>query len=231
MKVKAFHKLTTSTDIKVIGRIYFQFNSTQIGGFVDPENTTPARRAAYQDPFGEIDQTLDLHKFQTNPRAKMTDLMSSDFFWHRCFYSPRFAELFGRFMGEKCRLLPCTVHHAGTAYDYFLMELLPSMEIIDFEASEFGIYHQIKSHYLGPVDAAINVDSFWDVFRRVRELNSVHDIKARTIALKRPVDLVHLDVDNGYYVSDRLKTAIEAEELTGFEFEPIRSELEFRGDW
>lgn len=231
MNPKTYYKLTTSTDVQVIGRIYAQFNSHQISGFIDPEKTDQARRWSYQECFGEIDQTLDLHKFKTYQGAKKTDLMSSDFFWHSCFYSPRFVKLFSNFIGEKVDFIDCTVHHRGRAYRWHLMQILSSNDVVDFERSEFGLYHSVKAHCVGPATQTITAETFWDVCRDLH--NDTDDevrLKARQVVLNKPCDLFHLDLDNGYYISKRLKDAIEAAGLTGFDFDPIRQTLQFLGD-
>ena len=232
MNPKTYFKLTTSTDVEVIGRIYAQFNSHQISGFVDPENTDHARRSSYQECFGDIDKTLDLHKFKTHPRARMTDLMSSDFFWRRCFYSPRFVKLFANFIGEQVELIDCTVHHRGRAHGWHLMQIRPSLAVVDFERSEFGLYDAMRSHYVGPVTQTVTAQTFWDVFRHVSaDTDNAVRLKARRVVLNTPCDLFHLDLDNGYYISERLRESIEAAGLTGFEFDPIPKTLQFLGDW
>ncbi|MGH1383503.1 hypothetical protein [Kordia sp.] len=231
MEKLKYYRLNNSTDENEIGFIYAQDVIYQINDFIDAENNTEKRFEAYSDFFGSINEELDLTKFKALDQANMTDLMYSRFFWHECFYSQKFTELYKNFIVENSKLIPCKVHHKKNIHDYFLMHIEETNVMVDFEKSEFAIFDDLKESFKHVYEEKVTEDSFWDISRKIiADSENKLAIKPWKIVLNKPSDLFNLELNGRFYISNRFKEAIEKEKLTGFEFSEEPLKVEFYGN-
>ncbi|WP_298420554.1 hypothetical protein [uncultured Kordia sp.] len=226
-----YYRLESSSDIEEIGDIFAK-SVYQIHDFIDPDNNTEERFEKYSDFSGCIDEELDLTKFAVMSQAKITDLLSARFFWHKCFYSADFITLSKKFTLENSKIIPCKVHHENDTYDYFLLELLRTLSIVDFEKSEFTIFDDIAEEPKYIYKDKITETTYFDVLRKIAKDSDYElTMKPTKVVLNRPSDLFFLRLDNGFYISNQFKEAIEKEKLTGFEFSERPLKFEFYKNW
>ncbi len=229
MEKLKYYKLDNSKDENEIGFIHAQ-TIYQINGFIDHENNTQKRFSAYGDIFGYIDEELDLTKFEAMNQANMTDLMYARFFWHKCFYSQKFAKLYENFSIENSKLIPCKIHHKSSVHDYYLMNLEEVKSIVNFEKSEFAIFDDFKGTFKHVFEGKVTEDSFWDILRQIAtDSKDELIIRPWKIILNKPSDLFNFELNGEVYISNRFKEAIENEKLTGFSFSEEPLKLEFYG--
>lgn len=207
-----------AVDTPETGSVYPQVHKMAPGYNFKAENSVHAlSRARKEFP----DYTPNLDYFIVDGRAKLTDLLSISVMYGGFLISKNLKELFQQFNLPLHRFYPAKVLHKKVFHDYYWMHIICDMtDFVDYPNSKFFIYYNYF-HDLGD----IKINSKVDLFQKETELIANNEGKTVTIWSKRitlnslfdkTLDLFEVgNFDSKYYVSERLKSAVEKEKLTG----------------
>jgi hypothetical protein len=172
------------------------------------------------------DRRLDFGLIELRKKAKATDFIS---FYPNAkangqfFLSKKACDLFRKFNLPKHEFVPVTIHHSGQeidSYKYLFSQCL-GYEFIDFKASSFFKGHSLDKKYI-----TVNDSTEWEHLKE-KELLSVENIVLKNVDRELDYFSVKVAVIN-FYISDRLKKAIEQEGLSGLNILPMREPFEPR---
>jgi hypothetical protein len=182
-------------------------------------------------PYWEIfdsfpDKALNMSLVDLKRNAKATDFI---FFYPNAkangeyLLSKRAADIIRKFNLPKHEFIPATVSQGGhiiDSYEYLFSSCL-GYEFIDFTASSFFKGPSMDKKYV-----AINNSSEWEYCK------DHHIIQVDNIVLKnvnKELDYFSVKVAvTDFYISERLKNAIEKEKLTGLNILPMKEPYEPR---
>jgi hypothetical protein len=178
------------------------------------------------DTFPE--QNLNVELVELKGKAKRTDFIS---FYPNAkgngefLLSKRAADIFRTFNLPRHQFFPTTIIHNGEILDSYEYLFCPCLgyEYIDFRASSFfkGLSHSFDKEYV-----TINNASEWEQYKHDGLLN-VDNIVLKGVNKDMDYFSVKVAVIN-FFISERLKTAIEQEKLKGLNILPIREPYEPR---
>lgn len=198
-----------------------------------PQSETMSKEYYHNGPFiWEADFTKELSANFLKPidsivlksSAKITDIISAAPINSLSFLviSNRFLDLLYRFdLPTELQALDTFVQHKKAKYNYKLLYIHDlGWPIINFERTEFWV-----TSIGGIKKQKIEINSLEAFFKEKEKLGHSAFIKAEKLALsyshiKTDIFRLHL-IGGGYYVSQKVKTAIEEAGLTGFRFEPV----------
>jgi len=222
-----FFEFKTSANTKVIGRRFPQISDISDANNYDRDAPNSIFKA---NLWGEVSFDLNIPSFILHGHAKRTDLVSNGgFHSHFMLFSKRLKELIETFNLPRTQTFATKVLARKSEYEYFIF-YLPAInyELIDFEQSTFCLadwrrrkkVKQIGINNLGEFQGWVKKYPYL-VKWNPTGLNVVAE-KLVFNAKKNPFDMFRfLGPVNGYFVSERLKDAIEEAGCTGMEFVPI----------
>lgn len=230
-KVNYYH-FSTSMDPNIVGDINRVEQNYQIEEFIDSENNNEERfdKYHYFDSDKHINNNLDITKFKTHDKAKMTDLMSTSFFPNKGYFASRyFVELLKGFHTEGIEILNCIISNNNKQYDYYLISTVGSEKYINIEKSTFGIFENEE------LIEEVKFSNSEELSNKSREIffekNILPDIIPLKVILTGSVDLFKSNLDMSVIISERLKNEIESKSLTGFDFHKFEMKTEFYEDF
>jgi hypothetical protein len=169
---------------------------------------------------------LDLGLIELRKKAKTTDFIS---FYPNAkangefLLSEKASDLFRKFNLPKHEFVLVTIHYSGQeidSYEYLFSQCL-GYEFIDFKASSFFKGHSLDKKYI-----TVNDSTEWEHLKE-NELINVENIVHKNIDKELDYFSVKVAVIN-FYISDRLKKAIEQEGLSGLNILPMSEPFEPR---
>jgi hypothetical protein len=163
----------------------------------------------------------NLDHFVVNGKAKLTDLLSVSTVNGGFLISKRFKKLIEKFNIAQHRFYAAKVIYKREFYEYYWIHIISNLaEFVDYPKSTFFIYYNY-SHNLGYIPIASKED-FKHQKDKIKKDNPDKTITvwADKIKLKEDfdisLDLFEIGLFNAnYYISERLKTAISAANITG----------------
>ncbi|MEP0265150.1 DUF1629 domain-containing protein [Dokdonia sp.] len=235
MKKISYYHLNHSIEPKIVGNINDSEYNTQVDNFIDPENNDENRFDLYKgfNYYEHISKKLDLTKFKTHNKAKMTDCMSTRFFSTDGFFiSDKLSKLLNRFDLENSQLLDCLITNKDQHHNYYLLSFLDAKDIFNYKKSIFGIVSGLDK-----VDKSIELkfNDSEELKNKKKELyfetNGENTITPLKIILTKNVDLFKSSIDKSILISERLKNDIEKNKITGFDFKNRKTQTEFYEDF
>lgn len=174
------------------------------------------------------DRQLNLGLVELRKKAKRTDFVS---FYPNAnangefLFSKRAADIFRKANLPEHQFVPVTMSQDGQiieSYEYFFCKCL-GYEFVDFKASSFfkGLGHSSNKEYI-----KINDGNEWERLKDTEIIN-VDNIVLKNVDRNLDYFSIKVAVIN-FFISDRLKKTIEAENLTGLNILPIREPYEPR---
>jgi len=220
-----FYKLTLSTDEKIIGRYPQSTEMVTTGDFGFNKNFN----LGYEGPIKKLNI---LPETKLEDKAVLTDIVDSCYLISPYFLivNPNLITLFIKFNLPDYEVFDSPVHHKGdiNKYQLFHIEYPSNDEVIDFSKSKFyiGERGQAPSNAIRKVD---NFKHYKKVQQHVKIEFSGKNLLCKELTLdfsKNSFDLFRLTVVPalGYFISERLKDAIEGKGFTGFDFKEIDSD-------
>lgn len=228
MKKIKFYKISYSINPKIVGQLS-SYPNTQINGFIDPGNNSTERTDKYQyNGLTYIPEGVDMHKFETDRNARITDIMSSLFFASQGFFiSSKLNEILNSFILSNVKVYETTVFHKKSILNYYFLDFIRTYDIVNFKDSIFVGDHSVPTMRSGGEE--ISVLSFEDYKEKGRLLRKEKGFAFELIPVKLSLnyssDMLQFPFSGLKYVSEQLKQKIEEEKLTGIEFE--ETEIEF----
>ena len=222
MKKVNYYKISYSVDKKITGT-----KDSQIINFIDPENNSVERTKNYSYiGLNHIDSSLDFTKFKADDKAKRTDILSSNFFSSYYIISKKFKKIIEDFTFHNIIFLDSVVTFKNSKYDYFILSIIETIDIINFSKSTFILDRLSPAlRFGGDIievtsndDYSLKSSKIWD------EKGFSYGLIPTKIILNYMSDLVKLPFGITL-MSEKLKQKIEEEKLTGVVFEEI--DIEF----
>ena len=221
-----FFKFTLSTDPKVIGRRFPQISDIENRFEYDRD----APNSIYKsNRWGEVTSNLNIPNYILHGHAKRTDILShtSQFL----LISKNLNELIEEFKLPNKQVFETSVLARGEKYSYSLFYLPDNCyQYIDFSRSTFALVPFGRPvPELFPEINSLEVFEAWiDKYRYLIKSNP-HRLKIIVDKLVFNVDKIPFDMfriigplpPTSYFVSERLKNAIEEKGFTGMEFTPL----------
>lgn len=235
MKKVNYYHFSPSIEPKIIGNINDSEYNTQVDNFVDPENNDENRFDLYKgfNYYEHISKELDLTKFKTHNKTKMTDSMSTRFFSTDGFFiSNKLSKLLNGFNLENNQLLDCVITNNDQKHNYYLLSFLDAKDIFDYKKSTFGIVSDLDKI---DKDVELKFNNFEELKNKKKELyfetNGESRVAPLKITLTKKIDLFKSSLDKSILVSERLKNDIEKNKITGFDFKNRKTQTEFYEDF
>ena len=222
MKKVNYYKISYSVDKKITGT-----KDSQIINFIDPENNSVERTKNYSYiGLNHIDSSLDFTKFKADDKAKRTDILSSNFFSSYYIISKKFKKIIEDFTFHNIIFLDSVVTFKNSKYDYFILSIIETIDIINFSKSTFILDRLSPAlRFGGDIievtsndDYSLKSSKIWD------EKGFSYGLIPTKIILNYMSDLVKLPFGITL-ISEELKQKIEEEKLTGVVFE--ETDIEF----
>ncbi|UUC47167.1 imm11 family protein [Flavobacterium cerinum] len=222
MKKVNYYKINYSVDKKITGA-----KDSQIINFIDPENNSVERTKKYSYiGLDHVDSSLDFTKFKADDKAKVTDILSSNFFSSYYIISEKFKKIIEDFTFHNVRFLDSVVTFKNNKYNYFILSIIERIDIVDFSKSTL-ILDRVSPmlRFGGDIievtsseDYSLKSAKIWD------EKGFGYGLIPTQIVLNYRSDLVKLPFGITL-ISEELKQKIEEEKLTGIVFEKTESEF------
>lgn len=216
-----YHRLRATTETAVAG------HWPQITDLKDATRDDIAAYDAFQSAEDVPAPLPRAHGFELHPRAKLTDLLSSRFMrmdvglW----VSDRFKNVLDGFDLAHVRSCAMTFAERSDVEAYHILYVAPAVDVVGFSDSKYSetnILDQVE----GPERTFGSADELTETARELVRTSGRNLVPVDLRLLKAP-DLFRLPRDfGGLHISDRLKDALEAAELTGLYIEA--SEVRFR---
>lgn len=178
----------------------------------------------FKDSFPDYVPALD--GIMLAGSAKLTDFVSSPFSADLFIISERVKQIFEQYNLCPHRFYPLGLYKRKVKYDYYLFHIVSNcIDCVDFRKTSFMEYDLFSKKKFA--DAFVNSKA--DLYQQKSIIKKEKGI-SRTIWGERIVMNEHFDkeldffsigiIDGGTYISERLKNAIEANGLTGWDFTP-----------
>lgn len=173
--------------------------------------------------------------FQLEEKAKATDLINnynSIGARNKLIISDRLKNIIENYRYKGLEFFQTFVFHKQESYNYWITT--PNhyqMEIIDYKKSEIWV---MKGGWK-KLEKTNNINSSTIFFQKKQEYRNgykndktPHGLTIERVCFKKNIDLDFFSLigANGYFVSERLKSSIEAENCTGIEFVPSEMSYE-----
>lgn len=217
-----YYKLNYSVDKKITGT-----KDSQIIDFIDPENNSVERTKNYSYiGLNHINSSIDFTKFKADDKAKVTDILSSNFFSSYYMVSEKFKKIIEDFTFHNIIFLDSEVTFKNEKYHYSILSMIETIDIVNFAESTF-IMDRL-SPALRSGGAIIEVASNEDYSSKSSEIWNKKGFGYGLIPKK-----IVINYSSGFVkfpfgitlLSEELKQKIEKEKLTGVVFE--ETEIEF----
>ncbi|MDR0894166.1 MAG: hypothetical protein LBN06_02515 [Prevotellaceae bacterium] len=178
----------------------------------------------YYDSFPDYEPNLD--GIMLAGYAKLTDFVSSAFSGRIIIMSPKAREVFERYCLCPHRFYPLGLYKRKVKYDYFMFFIQPDCsDFVDYPKTTFLEYNE-GVFPPRPIDIESKKDFIEKREKMYAKDGLSHTIRASEIAMDKTFNR-DLDFFGVYwiggtdYVSERLKDEIEANNLSGWIFEPV----------
>lgn len=214
-----YYKITNSTDLREIGI------SGQVQTIVPEFSTTEQYESINKLPLKDrVDFSFVPPAFKLEAKARKTDWLNNVFVNSRMItISPNFFNLMKGFSLPNHQVFPASVFYKGVEFNYYLVYFYPPVEeeFVDFERSDF-----IRAHF-GFFKEKLEINSLEDYKIAKDQIQLPYGISFSKMVLKQ--DVINCDIFRfallglGIYISENLKTAIEAAGLTGMQITPIEA--------
>lgn len=222
MKKVNYYKIDYSVDSKITGT-----NGSQIINFIDTENNSVERTNKYSYlGLNHINPDIDFTKFKADDKAKMTDILSSDFFSSYYIISEKFKKTIEKFTFHNIIFLESIITLKNEKYIYFIVSIIETVDIVNFLKTTFitdrlspalrkgGEVTRVNSND----DYSLKSSQIWN------EKGFGYGLIPTKVVLNFMSDFVKLPFGITI-ISERLKQKIEKEKLTGVVFEEINIEF------
>lgn len=221
-----YYKLSGSVEPSVSGIR----ETSQIYDFVDPQNTNPMRMSLYQEYSGRealSQKNLDLHRFRMRDNANVTNVLTTAFLDRGgLFVSEKLKEIIELHSLYKTCFYSSRVTQKDHVYSYHYMNTLSSVELIEFERSEF-IRSNIIDH--GEVyGEPFRISSYEDFVKMKRDelsLRSGKTIVPKKLVLKNHYDLFREPLGVAVLISEKLKSRLLEEGIDDVHLEELKYEM------
>ncbi|MDR1545038.1 MAG: hypothetical protein LBS50_11685, partial [Prevotellaceae bacterium] len=174
------------------------------------------------------DFTPDLSGFKLVRGAKLTDFLSGGQISNSLTISPKVKFVFEQFNLCPHRFYNMTILYKKEPQNYFMFHYLSNFsDFVDYKKSTF-----VEDFLLNGTGENVEVNSKEELFIRKEEVKQkygkiIYSVTGKSIVMNKEFSNMQLDFfeiliadNNGAYVSERLKNAIEGNGLTGVEFTP-----------
>lgn len=222
MKKVNYYKLNYSVDKKITGT-----KDSQIIDFIDPENNSVERTKNYSYiGLNHINSSIDFTKFKADDKAKVTDILSSNFFSSYYMVSEKFKKIIEDFTFHNIIFLDSEVTFKNEKYHYSILSMIETIDIVNFAESTF-IMDRL-SPALRSGGEIIEITSNEDYSSKSSEIWSEkgfgYGLIPQKIVLNYKSDFVKFPFGITL-LSEDLKQKIEEEKLKSVVFE--KSDIEF----
>ncbi len=217
-----YYKMNYSVDKKITGT-----REAQIINFIDPENNSPERTKNYSYiGLNHIDSSMDFTKFKADEKAKVTDILSSNFFSSYYMISGKFKKIIEDFTFHHIIFLDSIVTFRNERYPYFILSVIETIDIVNFPKSTFIADRLSPALRSGGDIVAVtsNNDYVLKSSQVWNEKGFGYSLIPTKIVLNYRSDLVKFPFGMTL-ISEKLKQKIEEEKLTGIVFE--ETDIEF----
>lgn len=222
MKKVNYYKINYSVDKKITGT-----KDSQIINFIDPENNSVERTKKYSYiGLDHIDSSLDFTKFKADDKAKVTDILSSNFFSSYYIISEKFKKIIEDFTFHNVHFLDSVVTFKNNKHNYCILSIVETIDIVDFSKSTFILDRLSPALRFGGdiVEVTSNEDyslksaEIWD------DKGFGYGLIPTKVVLNYMSDLVKFPFGITL-ISEELKQKVEEEKLTGIVFEKTDNEF------
>ncbi|MBB2148004.1 imm11 family protein [Pedobacter gandavensis] len=218
-----YYRIESSLDMKIIG------HSSQIEHAELPADWDTDPTFVGNIEFVKADFRPKMPRGILHKKAKLTDLLTacSPGFERRLLVSKSLKDLWELFDHEHFQFFDCDVITKNLIYEYWLMNpLVTNFEFVDFQNST--VVTRKRKLEGGTFLEEVPVTSLneFNVFLETLDIvdRGMTFISRVSLLDDIPNDvfvLSHVDGGVGYYVSEKVKKAIEVSNITGIEFAPI----------
>lgn len=222
MKKVNYYKINHSVDKKITGT-----KESQIINFIDPENNSVERTKNYSYVgLDHIDTSMDFTKFKADDRAKVTDILSSNFFSSYYIISEKFKKIIEDLTFHNIIFLDSVVTFKTEKYNYFILSIIETIDIVNFSKSTFIVDRFSPALRFGGdiIEVTSNEDYSLKSSEIWKEKGFGYGLIPTKIVLNYMSDLVKFPFGMTL-ISENLKQKIEEEKLTGVQFE--ETDIEF----
>ncbi len=222
MKKVSYYKISPSVDKKITGT-----KESQIINFIDPENNSVERTKIYSYiGLDHINTSLDFTKFKADDKAKVTDILSSNFFSSYYIISEKFKKIIEHFTFHNIIFLDSVVTFKTEKYNYFILSIIETIDIVNFSKSTFIVDDLSPALRFGGdiIEVTSNEDYILKSSKIWKEKGFGYGLIPTKIVLNYMSDLVKFPFGMTL-ISEDLKQKIEEEKLTGVVFE--ETDIEF----
>ena len=210
-----YYKLSQSIDLNVIGKV----RETQVSCW------TPLQMRILRTPW-RLFSSPNIQKFELEKNAQLTDSLycfglSS---YNNFLLSPKFKNLLNRYHLMGHQFIKSIVYgRKNTTYNYYFFHTsdmhLP--ELVDYQKSTFYSTEWLNNNTRKPITLQ-NFEEYKYLMSLDKEAKMGYHLEqiALSESFDPELDLFNLfPLDFDCYISERLKNAIEEENITGVEFE------------
>ena len=224
-----YYKFSFSSDPKKVGR-----RIPQISEIIDKQggqyNTELPNSINRINPWNEVVANLNAPNFVLHGHAKRTDILSAFHHSHLMVISKRLKALFEEYKLPKVQVFETKLISGNKLHDYYLFYLPDNFyQFIDCVRSTFALV-RMNARAVPVFTPQINsLDEFEEWIKEYPYLIKQNPKRLKVIVDKLVFDSDKIPYDmfrilgliSGYFVSERLKNAIEEKGYTGMDFIPL----------
>lgn len=226
MKLVKYYRIKSSISSNITG---IKSETNQLIDFVDLENNTPERISKYGvNHFELLDDSFDMTKFRAHVQAEATDVLSSVFLSSDGFFiNNKFRNLLQDYKISNHTFMDVKIHgHQCLDWEYYFLNI-ETLSNIDYKKSNFVINKRIKSLRKPEYEKKIHspIHSFEDLIKEnkriTKEEGALFSSYPKKIVMNEYFDLLRPEIDTIIWCSEKLKSSIEKEKISGIEFMDI----------
>lgn len=208
------------------GKVYPQIQKMSPEYDYAAKNSVHALSREYQN-LPEFVPNLDY--FVLDNKSTLTDLLSVSVAHQGLLISSKLKNIFEKFSLPTHKYFPAKVKYKKLFYNYYWIHIICDLtDLVDYKNSKFFIYYNY-CHNLG----YININSKEDFLQKKDKIKKDNIGKTITIwaekihftdKFKHQIDLFEItQFDANYYISERLKTAIIHNSISGTQIIPAEN--------
>ncbi len=216
-----YYTLNLSTEADKIGHAFPQIQMMSAGYDYDAENSVYELAKSVLD-FPQF--IPNLNSFVVHKKSKLTDTLSTSLLSRSgLLISHKFKKVLLNHKISSFKVYPATVTYKSEVHQYYWIHLKPELlDLIDYTRSSFLVLKDY-THKIGRISIT-SLNSYYQEREKLKSNNpeKTISIMAEKISFTNlfPSELDFLKIgvfDNEFYISERLKSAIESNNITGCE--------------
>lgn len=219
-----YYIVKKTRDEKIVGSDFVQVHSF-IKGYNPSAPNALFSLYKYNESFPNY--VPDLDGLMVSGSSKLTDIVSNGFSGWFHIINPRVKTLLENYNLCPHRIYPVGLYRRKIRYDYFLLSTLSNYtDFIDYEKTSFIIHEDMGNKENNECIKICSKTEYFEMNDKLKKERGVlWSIDANNIVMSESFDS-NLDFfkvgsfDSNLYISERLKLAIEAMGITGWDFIP-----------